>query len=92
MPSSTVMAWNVIRIAQLGFEQFGPHHRRRGFPTRVRYLPRSAFLTSCYCSPVPFGRRLDAALATSTPVVLHYRNKRRRTSMAHVFILYAITW
>jgi hypothetical protein len=68
---------------QLEFEQFSPHHIRRGFPTRLRYLSRLAFVPPCYCPLLPFGERLGVALTTPTPVVSHYRDEHARTSMAH---------
>jgi len=53
---------------QLGFEQSSSHQRRPSWPTRLRYLPRSAFDTPCYCPLTPFGGRSGAALTTSLPV------------------------
>jgi len=56
------------RPTQLGFGQASPYHGRRGFPTRLRYLTRLAFLMSCSGPLPPFGARSDAALTTLTPV------------------------
>jgi hypothetical protein len=81
--NSTVNAWNAPMNTQLGFAQSSPHQRRRGFPTRFRYLTRLAFLTPCYCPSLPFGTRSGAALTISISMVLHSCNKRQRASMAH---------
>src|SRR5450755_260203 len=76
-------AWNIHMNAQRGCEQSRSDQRRRGFPTRLRYLTRLAFLTACSCPLNSFERREDAAFPTSTPVGLQFCNKRRCASMAH---------
>ena len=62
------LAWNIPKITQLGFGQSSPYLRRPSWPTRLRYLSRSALLAACFCPLPPFGARLAVALATLTPV------------------------
>jgi hypothetical protein len=44
------LTWNACMNAQLGFGQSSSHHRRRGFPARIRHLARLAF---SHHAPVP---------------------------------------